>query len=257
MAVPGRPTPQQSGDERPRFRDPSPADFDDPHLNPYLTGHLEFGPPLIPASEAWPWRGRWAAQFGREAPLHLEIGSGNGFFLAEMAQRHPAWNWLGLEIRYKRTVLTAKKLVRAGVAHARILRYHAAYLDDLFEPGALAGIYVNHPDPWPKQRHHKHRLIAPWFLADVARYLAEGGWLRVKSDYRPNVQRVADILADRPDLPLAITGRSADVVEGEAPWSDDAETNYQRKAAAQGKPVHAVEVVRTEGDPPAPPLQRD
>jgi tRNA (guanine-N7-)-methyltransferase len=250
MAAPGRPTPQPAADERPRFKDRSPEELRRPEANPYVVSHREYGRPLIAADEAWTFRGRWHEEFGREAPLHLEIGCGNGFFLAELARREPGWNFLGIEIRYKRTVLVAKKLDGAGVTNARIARYHAAYLDDLLEPGSLSGLYVNHPDPWPKERHEKNRLISRWFLEDVATYLKPGGWFRLKSDHRPNVDRVAELLDKGPEgepmpaLPLTITGRSEDVITGDAPWPDDIETNYQSKFRKRGLPVYAIELVR-------------
>ena len=165
MGAPGSPTtrrrmPRPEGESRPRFTDRLPEDFTRPDINPFLVAHREHGHPLLPASEAWPYRGRWHEAFGREAPLHVEIGSGNGFFLAELARRNPDWNVLGIEIRYKRTVLCAKKIEAAGVSNALITRYDAWYLDDLFEDGSLAGLYVNHPDPWPKVRHEKNRLLS-------------------------------------------------------------------------------------------------
>lgn len=255
MAAHGRPTPQGPTEttetsDRPRFRDTFPGDVGNPKANPYLHTHRTFGLPLIPASDAWPWRDRWDEHFGREAPLHVEIGSGNGFFLTELARRHPDWNLLGIEIRFKRCEMVATKLRRAGVENARIVRYHAAFLDDLFAPGSLSGLYVNHPDPWPKERHEKNRLISRWFLEDVTRLLKPGGWFRLKSDHRPNVDRVEALLAAGPEgepmprLPLTITGRSEDVITGPAPWDDDIETNYQSKFRKKGEPVYAIEVVR-------------
>ena len=256
MAPPGRPTPQPDAPERPRFTDRKPEDYRNPRANPYVRGHFEYGPPVLPATEAASYRGRWEACFGREAPLHLEIGSGNGFFLTELARRHPEWNVLGIEIRYKRVVQTAKKLQHAEVeAHARIARYHAAYLDDLFEPGALAGLYVNHPDPWPKERHEKNRLISRWFLEDVVRYVQPGGVFQLKSDHRPNVDRVEELLdrgpegEPRPPLPLTILGRSDDVMGEGAPWDDDIQTNYQRKMHRRGKSIHAI-ALRVDGPLP-------
>jgi tRNA (guanine-N7-)-methyltransferase len=249
MAPSGRPTHPPS-DDRPRFREMAPEELPLPELNPFVALHLDFGPPLLPAAQAWPNRGRWHELFGREAPLHVEIGSGNGFFLAGLAERHPDWNVLGVEIRYKRVVLTARKLVKAGIPNAYIARYDAWYLDDLFEPGSLSGLYVNHPDPWPKTRHLKNRLVSRWFMERAASLLKPGGWLRVKSDYRPNVDQVAATLnhTDRrqpaPALPFRITGRSEDVITGPAPWPDDIETNYQSKFRRKGEPVYAIEVVR-------------
>ncbi|MBT3218280.1 MAG: hypothetical protein HN348_04260, partial [Proteobacteria bacterium] len=211
--------------------------------NPFLVEHRQFGHPLIVASEAWKWRGRWNECFRRHAPLHLEIGPGNGFFITELAQRHPDWNIIGVELRFKRTVLCGKKLRAAKVENARIIRYHAGFLDDLFNDGILAAIYVNHPDPWPKSKHEKNRLIARWFLEDVSRLLIKGGVFRLKSDFKPNVDRVASLLtADGegrklPELPLVITGRSEDIIKGDAPWPDDIETNYQSKFRLRGEPV--------------------
>lgn len=263
MAAHGRPTPQPEADPGgPRFRDRAAASFHRLDANPYVTEHRSFGRPVLPADEAATFKGRWHDAFGREAPLHLEIGCGNGFFFTGMAERHTDWNFVGIEIRYKRVVLVGKKLRLAGVSNALIGRYHAAFLDDLFDEGSLAGIYVNHPDPWPKERHEKNRLISRWFLEDVARFLQPGGWFRLKSDHRPNVDRVADLLAadgdgnPAPTLPLRITGRAEDVTTGPAPWPDDIETNYQRKFRLRGLPVYAIELVRTEGAAPAPSAER-
>jgi len=265
MGVPGRPTPQPEGPDRPRFADRLPEDYRQPDVNPYVRLHRDFGPPLLPASEAWPWRGRWHEAFGRQAPLHVEIGPGNGFFLVELARRNPSWSVLGIELRYKRTVLCARKILAAGLDNAFIARYHAAYLDDLFSPGELSGLYVNHPDPWPKARHEKNRLVSRWFLEDAARLLVPGGWLRLKSDFRPNVERVGRLLDRGPGgeplrrLPLVVTGTSEDVTTGPAPWPDDIETNYQSKFRKRGLPVYAIEVVRQpdHGGPPGDRVQSE
>ncbi len=248
MAEPGRPTPQPVAEgDRPRFQDRT-DDYPRQDVNPFIHEHRNFAPILLPADQAWTFRGRWSEAFdGRDAPLHLEIGSGNGFFLAEYARRNPDLNVLGIELRYKRTVLCARKIQAAGAtANARIARYHAAYLDDLFEPGSLATIHVHHPDPWPKERHEKNRLISRWFLEDVVRYLKPGGEFRLKSDFRPNIDRVEELLGDpaAPPLPLRVSGRSDDVTTGPAPWPDDIETNYQSKFRKRGLPVYAIALNR-------------
>ena len=251
MAAHGRPTPQPDAEAGgPRFVDR--LEYPRMDANPFVIAHREYGPPLLTASDAQGFRGRWAECFGREGDLHVEIGSGNGFFLAELAQRNPDWNVLGIEIRYKRTVLCAKKIDAKGVKNARIARYNASFLDDLFSPGELAGLYVNHPDPWPKERQEKNRLISRWFLEDVAQLLRPGGWFRLKSDFEDNVGRVEGLLAADGDgkpldrLPLKITGRSEDVITGPAPWPDDIETNYQSKFRKRGLPVYAIELIREE-----------
>lgn len=253
MGARGRRMPNLPRSERPRFQDRTEDDFSRPDVNPFLTSHRTYGPPLLPASQAWPYRGRWDEAFGRQAPLHVEIGSGNGFFLAALAERNPDWNVLGVEIRYKRTVLCARKIDKAGVSNALICRYDAWYLDDIFEPGEVAGLYINHPDPWPKSRHEKNRLISRWFLEDAARLLQPDGWLRAKSDFEDNIARIPRLLAadgegrSCPPLPFEISGRSDDVITGPAPWPDDIETNYQSKFRKRGLPVYAIELRRTAG----------
>ncbi len=256
MAPPGRPTPQRPTDETttsgPRFEDRRPDDYRHPEANPYVTSHRSFGPELLTAEQAFGVGRDWSGLFGREAPLHVEIGSGNGFFLTELARRNPDVNVLGIEIRYKRTVLCGRKIRSAGVDNARVVRYHAAFLDDLFHPASIAVLWVHHPDPWPKERHEKNRLISRWFLEDVVRLLEPGGYLRLKSDFEPNVARASRLIDHGPDdevlpaLPLRVTGRSDDVNTGPAPWPEDIETNYQRKFKRRGEPVYAIELQRVE-----------
>ena len=225
-----------------RFRDKPPEAYRDPDLNPYLKLHRSFGRPVMTASEAAAVGRDWSAEFGRAAPLHVEIGAGNGFFLTGMAQAHPGRSWLGLEIRFKRVVQTARKLVAAGVTNARVARYDGRQLDDLFAPGAVAGLYINHPDPWPKDRHAKHRLFNPAFADGCARWLASGGRLRLKTDFVGHVEALTALTEGRP---LAVVGRSDDIARDGAPWGeDDVVTNYQGKFDRRGLPVYALWVER-------------
>lgn len=228
---------------RPPFRDRLPEAFAFPDLNPYVEEHHAF-PNVVPASAAPGWKGRWHELYGRVAPLHLEIGSGNGFYLSGMAALHPDRDWLGLEIRFKRVVLAARKLQRASLGNGRVTRYDAFQLDDLFLPGALSGIHVNHPDPWPKGKHAWRRLIARPFAEAAARLLAPGGELRLKTDFPPHVAALREALQG---LPLAVVGASADVARDGAPWPDEVRTNYQRKFDERGIPVLALWVRRGGG----------
>lgn len=246
MAAPGRPISNPDA----TFYDRPSDEFRNPEANPYLDLHRSFGRPLLPAAELQAHRGRMSELFGREAPMILEIGAGNGEFMAQWGVENPQYNYLGIEIRYKRTVLCARKVRAANAQHVLIARYHAAFLRDLFGPGELSGLWVNHPDPWPKERHEKNRLISRWFLEDVAYLLRSGGFLRIKSDFAPNCERVEHLLDHGPEdeplerLPLDIIGRSSDVNAAGAPWSGDVRTNYQGKMLVKGVPVHAIEVIR-------------
>lgn len=219
------------------FRDKLPADLPRGDVNPYVASHREFGDEILPASDAPGFRGRWGDVFGRAAPLHVEVGSGNGFYLSGMASSHPDADWIGVELRFKRVVIAARKLRAANLANARVVRYDAFQLDDLFEPGSVAGIHVNHPDPWSHHSQAKHRLVERPFVEQCARLLAPGAELRLKTDFWPHVEA---LLRCAEGLPLAVEGVSRDVRDGGPPWLDDVRTNYQRKADERGAPVSAA-----------------
>ena len=231
----------QSNDGAPRyrFRDRNPDDYPQPDLNPFMRLHRTFGPPALPAFQAQEASGDWNAIFGRSAPLHVEIGSGNGFWITHMAALHPEWNMLGVEIRFKRVVMVARKLRAAGVTTARILRYDAFVVEEILPAAGVAGLYVNHPDPWPKDRHAKNRLLARPFGELVTRLLVPGGRLRIKTDGGAYIDEFSEAIQG---LPLRILGESRDIARDGTPWpeADDRVTNYQRKFYEKGLPVYAL-----------------
>ncbi len=225
-----------------RFVDVMPDEVARPGINPYVLAHREFGEEIVPGSEAPAFLGRWHELFGREAPLHLEVGSGNGFYLSGMAEKHPECNWVGVELRFKRVVLVAKKLRMAGQTNARIVRFDARALDKLFLPHSLAGIHVNHPDPWERESKRHHRLIDREFAELCTRLAAPGAELRLKTDFGPHIKALVKACEG---LPWELVGTRTDVDAQGVLWDDDVVTNYQRKARERGAPVHAVLLRRT------------
>jgi tRNA (guanine-N7-)-methyltransferase len=142
-------------------------------------------------------------------------------------------------------VLCARKLRAVCATHGRVTRYDAWYLDDLFLPGEIAGLYVHHPDPWMKENEQKNRLLSPFFAAWAARALAVGAPFRIKTDHRPAIDH---FVAGFGDLPLRLVGRSDDIRRDGAPWGDDdVVTNYQSKFDRRGLPVYAALIERVEG----------
>jgi tRNA (guanine-N7-)-methyltransferase len=222
------------------FRD-RPADaHPQPDLNPYVRLHREYAE-IVPGDKAPSYRGRWSEVFGREAPLHLEIGTGNGSFFAAMAATHPDCSFLGVEIRFKRVVQGAKRIRAAELTNARMVRYDAFFLADLFETGSLAAIYLNHPDPWPKGKHEKNRLISKPFLSWAADALVPSAALRLKTDAPHNIERLEESIVG---LPFRVLGKSADVRRDGAPWPDDIVTGYQAMFDRIGTPVLAMWIER-------------
>ncbi len=219
------------------FRDMLPEDVPRPDVNPYVVAHREFGDEIVTGSDAPALKDKWPEVFERVAPMHLEIGSGNGFYLSGMAEQHPDQDWVGVEIRFKRVVLVAKKLRMAGLKNARIVRYDARALDSLFPQGSLAGVHINHPDPWERESKRHHRLIDRGFIELITGLCAPGAELRLKTDFGPHVKA---LLKACEGLPWEVVGVRTDVDEQGPIWNDDVVTNYQRKARVRGVPVHAA-----------------
>lgn len=241
-----------SAEDGPRFRPKRPEDYWSQEVNPYMLSHRTMGRPVITAEEAQGLRGRWREEFGRDAPLHVEVGAGNGFHLAGMAARHPGRNWLGIEIRFKRVVMCATKIRKAGVeSSARIVRYDAWSLDDLFAPGEIDALYVFHPDPWSRRKHSDKRLMSGPWAGWICRAVRPGGLVRIKTDHLPHIHGFE---AGIEGLPLEIRARRDDVAANGYPWpaEDDVITNYESKFHKRNEPVYALLAERVEGAAPPP-----
>jgi tRNA (guanine-N7-)-methyltransferase len=237
MGNPGKPTADAF-----RFRDRTLDEYVNPDHNPYLRAHREHGLPVLTATQAVANKGQWRVHFQRDAPLHVEIGSGNGFFLAGRAQQSPEFNWLGLEIRFKRVMQAARKIEQAEVVpHARIARYDVFQLSDLFEHKEIDCLYINHPDPWPKRKHNLNRLLSANFFKGLAPLMPVGAEIRIKTDHVLNMKAACDNALSGPlAKDWALLGRSEDVNTVGAPWPLDVVTNYQRKFLEKEEPVYAL-----------------
>jgi tRNA (guanine-N7-)-methyltransferase len=210
-------------------------------VNPYRDVVGQFGRELIPSETASERRARWAEEFGRAAPITLELGTGNGSWLAAASASAPGEHFIGLEIRYKRCVQTAEKLRAAGLGNGRVVRWSWFELAALFAPGELHRIVIHHPDPWSNPSKAKHRLIRGEFLAEAAALVHPGGELRLKTDFLPHRDA---LLAGVAGTPWVVEGTSDDVRGAGAPWPDDVVTGYQAKFDRAGLPVYAARLSR-------------
>jgi tRNA (guanine-N7-)-methyltransferase len=136
------------------------------------------------------------ALFGRQAPRTLEIGFGNGENLAALAAAHPQRDYLGIEVHRPgvgRLLLSVEEQLLCNV---RLICHDAVeVLDQQIAPRSLDEVLVLFPDPWPKKRHHKRRLIQPPFVELVSDRLQSGGVLRVATDWQPYAQAALDVLS--------------------------------------------------------------
>lgn len=116
-------------------------------------------------------------------PLEIELGSGDGSFLAQYAGLHRERNFIGVERLLGRLRKLDRKATRLGLENVRAVRIEAAYfLERLLPPGSAAAVHIYFPDPWPKRRHHKHRLINERFPLMAREALADEGVIYLRTD---------------------------------------------------------------------------
>lgn len=149
------------------------------------------------------------AVFGRAAPLVLEIGSGMGETTAAIAQAHPETDFIAVEVHGPGVGSLLKKIEELGLTNLRVIRHDAVeVLEAMIPDGALAGIHLFFPDPWPKKRHHKRRLVQPELAALLARKLAPGGVLHAATDWVEYAEHMESVLGAEPLLERLPAGAS-------------------------------------------------
>jgi tRNA (guanine-N7-)-methyltransferase len=141
------------------------------------------------------------AVFGRAAPVVVEVGSGMGETTARIARENPGTDYLAIEVHAPGVGSLLKRLAEESIANVRVIRHDAVeVLRDMVAPGSLAGIHLFFPDPWPKKRHHKRRLVQPAFARLCAERLAPGGYIHVATDWQEYAEHVLGVLAQEPLL---------------------------------------------------------
>jgi tRNA (guanine-N7-)-methyltransferase len=174
-----------------------------------------------------------AAWFGRMAPVVLEIGSGTGETTARLASAAPEINYVAAEVYpagLGQLMLWAERL---GLQNLRLIDGDAVdLLRDHVAPDSLAGVRIYFPDPWPKKRHHKRRLIKPDFVALVASRLTPGGTLHLATDWEHYAEQMLEVCSAEPML----RNRFAASPGGWAPRPDwRPVTKFERRAQAEGR----------------------
>jgi len=144
---------------------------------------------------------RPVAVFGRSAPLVLEIGSGMGETTARIAGERLDTDFIAAEVHSPGVGSLLKLIEKHQLKNIRVIRHDALeVLERMIPDGVLAGIHLFFPDPWPKKRHHKRRLVQPAFAALVVRKLAPGGYLHAATDWEDYALQMAEVLAAEPGL---------------------------------------------------------
>ena len=169
--------------------------------------------------------------FGRAAPRVLEIGSGMGEATVAIAQARPREDFLCIDVHSPGVGSLLKRVAELGLTNIRVIQHDAVEIvAAMVPPASLSGIHVFFPDPWPKKRHHKRRLLTPAFVRELALRLAPGGYLHAATDWADYAQEMLATFAAEPLL--------ANTAEAFAPRpASRPETKFERRGARLGHQV--------------------
>ncbi|MBU0753110.1 MAG: tRNA (guanosine(46)-N7)-methyltransferase TrmB [Gammaproteobacteria bacterium] len=174
------------------------------------------------------------ATFGRVAPKILEIGCGMGETTANIAAAHPENDYLGIEVHTPGVGSLLKEIATRELSNLRVVQHDAVeVVRDMIGPGTLAGIHVFFPDPWPKKRQQKRRLIQPPFVSLLTSRLAPGGYFHCATDWQEYADQMLAVLSGEPSL--------ANTADGFAPRPDyRPQTKFEARGLRLGHGVWDV-----------------
>lgn len=172
----------------------------------------------------------FGVMFGNGNPVVLEIGSGKGRFLIESASERPDHNFVGIEksLHYHRFI--ADRVARRGITNVRLVNHDAfVVLQKMIGDAALAEVHIYFPDPWPRPRYHKRRIIRPEVLGEIRRTLVDGGYGIYVTDHRDYFEKAAPLI------------EAVFRAERRIPTPDDPpRTNYEAKYREEGRSIYEV-----------------
>jgi len=181
-----------------------------------------------------------AAIFGNDHPVELELGIGKGRFLIQQAEAHADVNYVGVEWASRYYRLVAQRIARRGLSNARVLRDDAArVVRDTLPPASISALHVYFPDPWPKAKHNKRRLIQAPFARNCSVILKPGARVLLATDHADYAVQMEQVFRDDPDFEQV--GRA---IGDEAP---EGITNWEVRFRREGRTIHKFEFLRKPG----------
>jgi len=178
----------------------------------------------------------WKDIFNNTNPVELEIGSGKGTFLLSAATQRPEHNFIGIEWARAYCTYAADRLRRHGRLNCRMVRAEAFdWICKSVPDESVTAVHVYFPDPWPKSRHHKRRLIQPVFLDQIRRILISGGTLRIKTDHTGYFEHIQCVMTEY---------RGLEIIDFESPLTGIEEgqtgTNFERKYQQEKRNFYSI-----------------
>jgi len=178
----------------------------------------------------------WSEVFGNNNPLALEIGCGIGDFIAKTALENPGINFIAIDYYNKGCDKTCRRLEKLAVSNVRVLRVEAReFITERIPPGSLTALYINCPDPWPKKRHRKRRLVNSGFMDFIRDYLQPGADFFFATDFDDYGLDVAEMMGERSDY---VNMLAPDLYRFDLEGYH--RSKYMLKFMEEGKPIHFV-----------------
>ena len=179
--------------------------------------------------------------WGRQAPLIVEIGSGQGHAIVSAASSRPDVDFLAIEVFTAGLARTMMGADRAGASNLRLVEANAPeVLQHLLPAASVEELWVFFPDPWHKNKHTKRRLLAPEFATIAAGAIRDGGMLRLATDWEQYARQMRDVLDDAPDFARAFEGEWAERFDGRVL------TAFERKGSRAGRDIRDLAYLRKD-----------
>jgi tRNA (guanine-N7-)-methyltransferase len=181
----------------------------------------------------------FATLFGNNNPVVIEIGFGMGDSTARIARENPNINYLGIEVFLYGFSKLLSTIANEGLTNLRIMRYDAVQvLEDMIEDGSVSGFHIFFPDPWPKKRHHKKRLVQLPFTTLLAQKLKKGGYIYCVTDWEDYAKQMLSVLEATPSMVNPYADGSLSGFAPARPWRP--ETSFERKGLDKSYTINEV-----------------
>jgi len=214
-----------------------------PFPNLYIKMLPEYKNWIFLEEEAVALKGRWASVFDKpHHPVDLEIGCGNGFFFAQQVEAKPERNLLGIELKYKPLVQTVRRVKNKNQGNGRGIRFHAGYIEGLFLAEEIHNIYIYFPDPWPKKRQQKNRLLNNDFFQKLFFLQKPNCFVDFKTD---SLDYYECVLREVKKGPFKLIRQSYDLHKSE--WNNENfMTSFEKIFANKGQPIYYLRLLKED-----------
>lgn len=191
------------------------------------------------------FKGQWRKSVFKSpasAKLDLEIGPGSGAFFAHLTANNPDRLFIAVELKYKPLIQSIRRIRNNDYLNARAIRYNARLLEDVFALEELNNVYIYFPDPWPKKRHHKHRLIKPDFVNKLYQLQRKSSFVEIKTDHQSYYMEMQSIFKGSP---YCLSGYSYNLQKDAHLNENNFITPFEKIFIRKNLPIYYAKYIKT------------